>query len=87
MARSQATAGLEPPGSMTGLVLPTAKDWLDPQYANLATTANTAKAEKYLTDAGFTKGSDGIYQKNGKRLSFTLRSVDSYSDWNAAAKP
>jgi peptide/nickel transport system substrate-binding protein len=82
----QATAGLEPPGSMTGLVLPTAKNWLDPQFANLSTTADTAKAEKYLTDAGFTKGSDGIYQKNGKRLSFTLRSVDSYSDWNAAAK-
>ena len=34
----QATAGLEPPGSITGLVLPTAKDWLDPQYANLPTT-------------------------------------------------
>jgi peptide/nickel transport system substrate-binding protein len=82
----QATAGLEPPGSMTGLILPTAKDWLDPQYASLPTTADTAKAEKYLTDAGFTKGSDGIYQKNGKRLSLTLRSVDSYSDWNAAAK-
>src|SRR5947209_5817452 len=83
---AQATAGLEPPGSMTGLVLPTAKDWLDPQFANLSSTANTTQAEKYLTDAGFTKGSDGIYQKNGKRLSFTLRSVDSYSDWNAAAK-
>jgi len=83
---AQATAGLEPPGSLTGLILPTAKDWLDPQYASLPTTADTAKAEKYLTDAGFTKGSDGIYQKNGKRLSLTLRSVDSYSDWNAAAK-
>ena len=81
----QATAGLEPPGSITGLVLPTAKDWLAPQYANLPTTADTATAEKYLTDAGYTKGSDGIYQKNGKRLSLTLRSVDSYSDWNAAA--
>src|SRR2546430_6771068 len=42
----QATAGLEPPGSMTGLVLPTAKDWLDPQFANLSTTADTSKAEK-----------------------------------------
>ncbi len=83
---AQATAGLEPPGSMTGLVLPTAKDWLDPQYASLLTTADVATAQKYLTDAGFTKGTDGIYQKNGKRLSLTLRSVDSYSDWNAAAK-
>jgi peptide/nickel transport system substrate-binding protein len=83
---AQATAGLEPPGSMTGLVLPTAQDWLAPQFANLQTTADTAKAEKYLTDAGWTKGADGIYQKNGKRLSLTLRSVDTYSDWNAAAQ-
>ena len=83
---AQATAGLEPPGSTTGLVLPTAQNWLDPQYSNLPMTADSAKAAKYLTDAGFTKGSDGIYQKNGQRLSFTLRSVDSYSDWNAAAK-
>ena len=82
----QATAGLEPPGSTTGLVLPTAKDWLDAQYSNLPFSADTAKAQKYLTDAGYTKGSDGIYQKDGKRLSLTLRSVDSYSDWNAAAK-
>ena len=28
----QATAGLEPPGSVTGLVLPTANSWLAPQY-------------------------------------------------------
>ncbi|HLH60729.1 MAG TPA: ABC transporter substrate-binding protein [Ktedonobacteraceae bacterium] len=83
---AQATAGLEPPGSITGLVLPTAQNWLAPQYASLPTTADTAMAEKYLTDAGYTKGPDGIYQKNGKRLSLTLRSVDSYSDWNAAAQ-
>ncbi len=83
---AQATAGLEPPGSITGLVLPTAQSWLDPQFASLPTTADTAKAEKYLTDAGFAKGPDGIFQKNGQRLSLTLRSVDSYSDWNAAAK-
>jgi peptide/nickel transport system substrate-binding protein len=83
---AQATAGLEPPGSITGLVLPTAQSWLAPQFANLSTTADTTTAQKYLTDAGFTKGSDGIYQKNGKRLSLTLRSVDTYSDWNAAAQ-
>ncbi len=83
---AQATAGLEPPGSITGLVLPTAQSWLAPQYASLSTSADTTTAEKYLTDAGFTKGSDGIYQKNGKRLSLTLRSVDTYSDWNAAAQ-
>jgi peptide/nickel transport system substrate-binding protein len=34
---AQATAGLEPPGSITGLVLPTAQSWLDPQFSNLNT--------------------------------------------------
>lgn len=82
----QATAGLEPPGSVTGLVLPTAQSWLDPQFASLPTSADTAKAEQYLTSAGYTKGSDGYFQKNGQRLTLTLRSVDSYSDWNAAAE-
>ncbi len=83
---AQATAGLEPPGSVTGLVLPTMNSWLASGLGNLPTTADATKAQKLLSDAGFTKGSDGIYQKGGKRLSFTLRSVDSYSDWNSAAK-
>ena len=82
----QATAGLEPPGSVTGLVLPTAQNWLAPQFANLPTGADVATAKKDLTGAGWTLGSDGYYQKNGKDLSLTLRSVDTYSDWNAAAQ-
>ena len=82
----QATAGLEPPGSVTGLVLPTAQNWLAPQYANLSTGADVATAQKDLTGAGWKLGSDGYFQKNGKDLTLTLRSVDTYSDWNAAAQ-
>lgn len=82
----QATGDLFPPGHPTGLILPTAQKWLSPEYGGLVTTPEAAKAEKYLTDAGYTKGSDGIYQKGGNRLSFELRSVDSYSDWNSAGK-
>jgi len=33
------------------------------------------KAASLLTGAGWTKGSDGIYTKNGQRLSFTVRST------------
>jgi peptide/nickel transport system substrate-binding protein len=33
---------------------------------------DTAGAEKLLTDAGYTKGSDGIYAKGGKKLSFNI---------------
>jgi peptide/nickel transport system substrate-binding protein len=33
---------------------------------------DTAAAEKLLTDAGYAKGSDGIYAKGGKKLSFNI---------------
>ena len=32
-----------------------------------------AKAETLLKDAGYVKGADGIYAKDGKRISFTIR--------------
>jgi peptide/nickel transport system substrate-binding protein len=38
------------------------------QYA----TQNVQKAQQLLESAGFSKGSDGIYQKGGKRLSFQI---------------
>jgi peptide/nickel transport system substrate-binding protein len=34
-----------------------------------------AAAQKVLQDAGYTKGQDGIFQKNGKRLSFTYHNA------------
>jgi peptide/nickel transport system substrate-binding protein len=33
---------------------------------------DVAGAEKLLSDAGYTKGSDGIYAKGGKKLSFRI---------------
>jgi glutathione transport system substrate-binding protein len=33
---------------------------------------DTAAAEKLLTDAGYTKGADGVFAKGGKRLSFNI---------------
>jgi peptide/nickel transport system substrate-binding protein len=38
------------------------------QYGN----GNVAEAEKLLTDAGYTKGADGIFAKGGKKLSFNI---------------
>ncbi|HYF94601.1 MAG TPA: peptide-binding protein [Symbiobacteriaceae bacterium] len=35
-------------------------------------TLDPAKSVKLLEDAGYTKGADGIYAKNGQRLSFTI---------------
>ena len=48
-------------------------------------TYNPAKAEQILTAAGFTKGSDGIYQdKSGQPLSFTIKTISGFSDWDAS---
>ncbi len=83
---TQGESGLAGPANATGLILPNNQKYLDPAYANLPNTPDKAKAEKFLTDAGFTKGSDGIYQKDGQRLSFKLRTVQSYSDWAVMAQ-
>jgi peptide/nickel transport system substrate-binding protein len=83
----QGVAGLVPPLGPTGLVLPLAKDYLDPAYANASMSADPTTAQKILTDAGFTKGSDGIFMdKSGKRLSFGFRIVATYSDWVAESQ-
>ncbi|WP_333812503.1 ABC transporter substrate-binding protein [Timonella senegalensis] len=49
-------------------------------------TADVAAATKILEDAGYTKGGDGIYEKDGKKVSMKLISVDGWSDYNAAAE-
>lgn len=48
--------------------------------------ADVEGAKKILEDAGYTLGSDGIYAKDGQRASFTVNSVEGWSDANAAAE-
>jgi peptide/nickel transport system substrate-binding protein len=46
-----------------------------------------AAAEKLLTDAGATKGSDGIYVLNGKRLGpYKIITPTGWTDWNASCE-
>jgi len=46
-----------------------------------------AGAEKLLTDAGATKGSDGIYVLNGKRLGpYKIITPTGWTDWNASCE-
>jgi peptide/nickel transport system substrate-binding protein len=90
--RSQASRlgefGEEPPSNQTAIVTPTFSSWQDStlsaQYGNYA--FNPAKAISILTKAGFKKGSDGIFAKNGQKLSFTILNNGGFSDWvNAVA--
>jgi peptide/nickel transport system substrate-binding protein len=71
------------PANQTGVITPTYQAWYD---SSLPTTApyDPTKAEQTLKSAGFTKGSNGIYQKGGNSLSFTIKTISGYSDWDAA---
>ncbi|MCB9135118.1 MAG: peptide ABC transporter substrate-binding protein [Anaerolineales bacterium] len=63
-------------------VFPTSIGWLPPLFGDLVNTevANSltydiAAAQAVLEEAGYTKGDDGIYQKDGQRLSFTYHNA------------
>ncbi|MFC0622505.1 ABC transporter substrate-binding protein [Kribbella deserti] len=74
----------EPP-SPTMLIPGRDDKWISPAVpAKTATAPDTAKAESLLTQAGWTKGSDGIYVKDGQRLSLTIQVVTGWSDFISA---
>jgi len=76
-------AGLEQPVlNSTGIPLPTFQAWVGP-VANLtnSATANPAAAEQVLTKAGFTKGSNGFFAKNGQTVSLTIVDPAAYTDY------
>ncbi len=83
----QGEDGLVPPVTQTGLLdIAGNKQYQLPQYQNLSTTADASSAKALLTQAGYVQGSDGIFAKNGARLSFSLITVTGWTDWNAAAQ-
>ncbi|HEX9435835.1 MAG TPA: ABC transporter substrate-binding protein [Candidatus Limnocylindria bacterium] len=44
-----------------------------------------SKAEGYMKDAGYAKGSDGIWAKGGKKLELELVFPSDFADWASAA--
>ena len=79
-------SGYQAPANQTGVVLPTYSSWSDSSLTSTSsTTANPSKAQQTLTAAGFTKGSDGVFRdKSGTPLSFTLKTISGYSDWDSS---
>ncbi|WP_448061530.1 ABC transporter substrate-binding protein [Cellulomonas hominis] len=47
-------------------------------------SADATAAEGYLIDAGYTKGGDGIYAKDGQRVSLTVQVVTGWTDFISA---
>jgi peptide/nickel transport system substrate-binding protein len=76
-------AGLEQPVlNATGMPLPTFQAWVGP-VASLtnSATGNAAAAEQVLTKAGYTKGSNGFFQKNGQTVALTIVDPAAYTDY------
>jgi|SRR5579875_1554134 len=83
LVASEGEDGLENPVlSKTGLTLPTFQAWNGP-VASLtnSASANAAAAEKVLENAGYKKGSDGFFAKNGREVSFTITDPSAYTDY------
>jgi peptide/nickel transport system substrate-binding protein len=80
---SEGEAGLENPVlNATGITLPTYTAWGKPVAAmTVAAHSNAAAAQAVLKSAGYTKGSNGFFQKDGKTVSVTLISPSAYTDY------
>ena len=81
-------SGYEPAGNQTGVLSPTFDSWIDKSQADkYGYKFDAAKAQGLLQQAGFTKGSDGIYKDaSGKRLSFSIIDIAGYTDWVASVQ-
>ena len=79
---AEGEAGLENPvTNATGLTLPAFQAWAAPVASmTVSAQANAASAEKVLEAAGYKKGSNGYFQKNGKTVAFTIISPSAYTD-------
>jgi peptide/nickel transport system substrate-binding protein len=80
-------SGYEPASNQSSIVTPTYSSWYDKsqaaKYGN-AYAYDPAKAISILKAAGYKKGSNGIFAKDGKELNFTIINNGGYSDWVAA---
>ncbi|MGB8179206.1 MAG: ABC transporter substrate-binding protein [Acidimicrobiales bacterium] len=76
--------GYEPPASQDGIVTPTFSSWTSSAAASkIGTGYDPAKAESVLKAAGYTKGSNGFFEKDGKEIKLSIITNGGYSDWVA----
>jgi peptide/nickel transport system substrate-binding protein len=80
-----AGGGFAVPASPTLLLPSRDKSWIaNSADVTIPQTGQASKAEQTLQSAGYTKGSNGIYEKDGKPISLTVQVVAGYSDYIAA---
>jgi peptide/nickel transport system substrate-binding protein len=77
--------GEEPGANQSDIAAPTFSSWLDTAAAAKYDYGyNPAKAKALLAQAGYKLGSNGIFAKGGKQLSFSVINIGGYSDWVAS---
>jgi len=73
--------------SMSGLILPNLKKFLDPSLPDQGIVAqNKSTAEQDFAQAGYTMQGGKLIGKNGKQATMTIVMPGNFSDWVAAAK-
>ena len=80
---NEGEAGLEDPVlNATGLTLPLYNAWAAP-VANMtvSATGSAAAAEQILEKAGYTKGSNGYFAKDGKTVTLAITDPSAYTDY------
>jgi len=80
---TEGEAGLENPVlNASGITLPTYSAWSAPVASDTVSASSDATAaQNVLKAAGYTKGSNGFFQKGGKTVSITLISPSAYTDY------
>ncbi|WP_309102292.1 ABC transporter substrate-binding protein [Microbacterium sp.] len=85
--KEKAFVGLTGDISPTYALLPRDEKWVADSANEVSPQeADTASAGSILEAAGYVKGSDGFYAKDGVPVEMTLTSVDGWTDYNDAAK-
>ena len=83
----KAFAGLPAASNPAFVLLPRDEQWLgDPANAESPQSPDVAGAQAVLEAAGYTKGSDGFYGKDGTAFELDLFSPDGWTDYNDTAK-
>ena len=85
--KEKAFVGLTGDISPTFALLPRDEKWVaDPANEVSPQSPDAAAAGEILEAAGYTKGGDGFYGKDGAPIELSLISVDGWTDYNDAAK-
>ena len=84
---TKAVNGYLDQASMSGLILPNLKKWLDPSLPNQGLVKqDMSAAQAAFAKAGYTSQGGKLVGKDGKQASMTIVMPGNFSDWVAAAK-